>query len=522
MNSNIKIGTGKINFKITMITGLTSLLIVAGFAEPAHKLFDPLYFHSGIQLHSVVRQSMTNPCWNFRDDSTSTVRYSLQAGSTNGDFRRILDPGQINDSYWTASGSQRLGERSLFYGSFSYRFQTAADKTWSHNRQPYSGLPFVFADSSTGDWELNGLMWNVDISREFIRDRVYGGISVFYNVDEEYQDIFPRPKGNHRDMYINTGIGAVSSNDSRLGFMLKYFNIQESLATSKYSLDQEKTPIFYKLRGLDTPLIFRGQTSEERLYSIDGLAVSIDGTIRKFMDSKIDFAANYGSSTADNVDGGAYPIEQGSWEDEYASYAVDFTVFLGNNTDIVFYSNGLQRFQSATHPDLHLEIYHETERQLSGGIILNLGTKSSWFLSPSAEITSRMLKREDTFNGILDYFPGTLWKYHLLVDTPDRGYVDFKFGVGFDKYFVGNDEIFLPNNVGFYYQSITANDELYYGTDYTSFRFTEMLSFGQKRRYSLELEYLRLIPGDSQYFNYSFREQLQLNFIVEDLIRFTK
>lgn len=507
-----------------MIIGLLNLLITTttGFAGPAQKLFDPLSFHSGIQLHSVVRQSTTNPCWNIRDDSIAVVRYSLQTGSTNGDFHRVLDPGQINDNYWTAAGSQRLGEKSLFYGSFSYRLQNAADKTWSHNRQPYSGLPFVFADSSTGDWELNGLMWNVDISREFVHDRVYGGLSVFYNVDEEYQDIFPRPKGNHRDMYINTGIGAVSAKGSRLGFMVKYYNFQESLATSKYSLDQEKTPIFYKLRGLDTPLIFRGQTSEERLYSIDGLALSIDGTVRNFIVSKIDFAANFGNSVADNVDGGAYPIEQGTWEDEYASYVVKLTMSPARKTDVILYSGGLQRFQTATHPDLQLEIYNETERRLNGGVILKLGSGSGWLLSPSAEMISQMLKREDTFNGMLDYFPGTLWKYYLLIDTPDRGYVDFKLGLGLDVYSAGETEVFIPHNVGFYYHSVTAIDELYYGLNYRAFRFAEALSFGQKRRYSIGLEYLRLIPGNSEIFNYSFREQLQLNFVVEDLINFIK
>jgi len=514
----MKTNTGKI-LKNIIIIGLPSLLLNFGFSETAQGLFNPLHFHSGIQLQSVIRQSATNPCWNVRDDSLSTVRYELQSGSTSGDFRRVLDPGQINDSYWTASGSKRLGEKSLFYGSFSYRFQNAADKMWAHNRQPYSGLPFVLADSSTGDWELSGLMWNVDISREFIRDKVYGGISVFYNVDEEYQDIFPRPRGNHRDMYINTGIGAVSPGDSRLGFMLKYYNMQESLKTSKYSLDQEKTPIFYKLRGLDTPLIFRGQTSEERLYSIAGMAISIDGTIRNFVASKIDFAANYGTSTADNMDGENYPIEQGKWDDEYAGYSVELTMSPDRNLDIILHSNGLQRFLSATHPDLQLEIYSETKRLLSGGITLNMGLLSGWLISPSIEMTSQMLKRVDTFNGILDYFPGTLWKYHLFIDTPDRGYVDLKLGAGVDYYTAGNSEVFLPNDVGFYYRSVTAIDELYYGTNYTAFRFSETLSFGQNRRYSLVLEYLRLMPRNPEYINFDFREQLKLNFIVEDLIR---
>ena len=522
MNSVMKLTSRNIPLKTGLILGVLLLLVIRGSAGSGLTLFDPSNFHTGIQLYSIDCQSLSNPAWNVRDDSIISVSYSLQSLSSNGDFRRRLDPGKLRDNYWTAQGSKRLGERNLFYGSFTYRLKNAGDKMWAHNRQPYSSLPFVFADSSTGDWELNGLMWNMDVSREFVRDRVYGGISVFYNVDEEYQDIFPRPKANHRDMYINTGIGVISARGSRLGFMVKYYNFQESLATSKYSLDKEKTPIFYKLRGLDTPLIFRGQTSEERLYSIDGLAVSIDGTVRKFMGSKIDYAASYGTSAADNVDGGAYPIKQGTWDDELASYTVNISLLLCNNMGIVFYSNGLQRFQSATHPDLQLEIYHETERQLSGGISLNFGAKFGWAISPSAEMTSRMLKREDTFNGILDYFPGTLWKYHLLLDTPDHGHVDFKLGMGLDKYFVGNDEIFLPNNVGFYYQSITAKDELYYGTDYTSFRFMEMLSFGQKRRYSIELEYMRIMPGNSEFFNNNFREQLQLNFVAEDLISFMK
>jgi len=517
----MKTDLGNIELKITLLAGLLSLCFVNGFAETRGGLFDPLRFHSGIRLQSISRQSASNPCWNVRDDSVAMVRYSLQSFSTDGDFCRVLDPGRINDSYWTASGSKRLGASSLFYGSFTYRFQNASDKMWSHNRQPYAGLPFVFADSSTGDWELNGLMWNVVISREFIRDRVYGGISVFYNVDEEYQDIFPRPQGKHRDMYINTGIGAVSSSDSRLGFMLKYYNFQESLTTSKYSLDQEKTPIFYKLRGLDTPLIFRGQSSEERLYSIEGITLSIDGVISDFLFRKIDFAANYGISAADNEDSGAYPIAQGGWEDEYAGYAVAMTMAPGPQAAVLLYSRGMQRLQSATHPDQRVEIYRETERWLSGGVALKLGSQSGWLLSPSIEMTAQMLKRVDTFNGILDYFPGTLWRYHLLVDTPDRGYVDFKLGVGVDVYSVGDDKIFVPGYVGFYYRTVTAIDELYYGTDYRALRLSETLSFGKKRRYSVVLEYLRLMPRDSEYFKQDFREQLRLNFVVEDFIGFT-
>lgn len=501
-------------YKTVMVIGWLNLRIVVGFSEPVEGLFDPLSFHSAIRLQSAIRHSVGNPCWLLRDSPTESVEYSVQNVSFSGDFRRVLDPERIDDTYLTASGSKRLGENNLFYGSFSYRLQNAVGKLWSHNRQPYSGLPFILADSSCGDWELNGLMWNVEISHEFLHDRLYGGVSIFYNVDEEYKDIFPRPKGNHRDIFINTGIGAISAEALRIGLTIKYYDFQESLKTSPYSLDQEKTPIFYKIRGLDMPLIFRGQTSEERLYSIMGGALSVDGIVQNFCLGVLDFEANIGSSTADNVDGGAYPIKQGKWDDEYASYVLTLITQPMHNADIILFSRGLCRFQSATHPDLQREIYHETTRSLSGGIAMNLGVPADWQMSPSIEITSKMLKRLDTFNGILDYFPGTLWQGYLLLDTPDRALVDFKTGAGFEYSRVGKKAVYGPSKSGFYYQLVTAVDEQYYETSYTALHLFGQLFFGQKRRYSLGFKYLRMLPCNSEAFGY--REQLQIRFAIED------
>jgi len=499
---------------ISKFPGLILIGILTLYADSSGERFDPLVFHTGIQLASLQRISMSNPAWNLLDESTRSVKYSIQSRSSAGDFRRRLDPAGIRDYYWTAEGSRQLGAKSLFSGSFSYRFQNARDKMWAHNRQPYSGLPFVLADSTTGDWELNGLMWNVNISRELIRDRIYGGLAVFYNVDEEYQSIFPRPKANHRDMLINAGLGAVTARNSRLGLMIKYYNIQESLHTSKYSLDQEKTPIFYKLRGLDMPLIFRGQTSEERIYSIEGISLVVDGTLQRIDPVTIDFSASYGASKADNVDGGAYPIDQGSWNDEYADYALQMKFLPWHPHDIILFSRGFRRSHRATHPDRNLEIYAEERREISAGLTVHLRTKRGWRLSPTFEMRSDYIKRVDSFNGILDYFPGTMGKYSLALDMPDRKWIDVTLGFGFDRYLARDSEIYIPQNVGFYYQTLTAADELYYSSDYSALRASNMISFGKKRRYSLALEYLRLIPERTD--DFDFREQLRVSFIVED------
>ena len=502
--------------QIGIIIGLISWIMLSVNAQSPIRLYDPMPYHAGIFLQAVIDQSTANPSWNFIDDSVTSVKYSFQTLSTNGNFRRAMDPNGISDNYWTASGSKYLGEKSLFYGSFSYRLKNDKDKMWAQNRQPYTSLPFILADSSTGDWELNGLMWNVDISRELIRDKLYSGLSIFYNVDERYQDIFPRPRANHRDMFVNTGIGYIKDEKSRIGTMVKYYNIQESLTTSKYSLDQEKTPIFYKFRGLDTPLIFRGETSEERLYSIEGASLMIDGLVKHFDLADIDFSVNYGISHADNVDGGAYPIKQGKWRNQYGSYSLTLLFALGNTNCLKLFSNGFTRNLDAEHPDLHLDIYSEKEKIFNGGVTLDMGRQHGWMLSPTAEFLSRSFKRVDTFNGILDYFPGRLGRFYLKMDIPDRGFTDFNLGVGFDKYRVGDDKVYIPRNVGFFYQNVTMTDESYYSSDYSAFRISEQLSFGKKRRYLLVLDYLRIMP-DSDMFNY--REQLQLSLIVEDMMR---
>lgn len=506
------------NFKVPLVVGLLSLLFTIGYAEPDLYLFDPLGFHSAIRLPSGVWHPGINPCWSVQESLVTKVGYSAQNVSGAGDFHRVLDPGRISDTYWTAWGSKRLGGTNLFSGSFSYRLSRAAEKFWSQNRQPYSGLPFVLADSSCGDWELNGLMWQVEISRVLLKDWLYGGVAVFYNVDEEYQNIFPRPRGNHRDIVMDAGIGAAQAERWRIGITLKYYNFQESLKTSGYSLDQEKTPIFYKVRGLDMPLVFRGQTSEERLYSIAGTALSVDGMVHNFRSLTIDFAANLGTSIADNVDGGAYPIEQGSWDDEYASYVLALTARSGLNVQIVFFSSGFYRFQSANHPDLRQGIYHETVRRLSGGIGLNLGSAAGWRVAPALEMTSKLLKREDSFNGILDYFPGTLWRGYLMLDIPEHARLDFATGIGFDSYFAGKSVVYEPPTSGFYYQTVTVVDQQYYGTDFTAFRLFEKLTFGRKRRFFLELEYLRTVPREVRTFKY--REQVQMRFAVEDPLQF--
>ena len=389
------------------------------------------------------------------------------------------------------------------------------DKMWVHNRQPYTGMPYILADSTTGSWNLKGLIWNVDISRELVRDHLYGGLSVFYNVDESVKDIFPRPMSRHRDMSFAGSLGWAAAGNLRVGMTLEYYNLQESMHTWPYRLDQEKTPIFFKPRGLDTPLIFHGQTSEERLYFIEGLLYSVDGQLQDFWFDEINISGNYGGSFAENVDGGAYPIDQGSWEDRYASFSADLLLSLNMWLNFRLFGNGWFREQTATHPDFALHIYSETERELRGGGSLAVGSARNIRLIPAATVVSRMLKREDSFNGILDYFPGTMVQVQLGIEFPRMPMGAYSCSFGSDVYTTRDNEIYKPNNTTFYYDLITAPDELFFDTDYRCFRFSQLLSLGEKRRFSLLLDYLRIMPENSDNFGDAIREQINLKFVLD-------
>ena len=119
--------------------------------------------------------------------------YTVAQDGHRGDFRRPFTARARSEYTATAGGQQVFGRRSLLAGSFSYRRQRLEEKMWVHNRAPYSGQPFLLADSSTGDFRLNGIFWEVLWSRNWIEQKLTSGIGLFYNVDEEYKTVFPKP-----------------------------------------------------------------------------------------------------------------------------------------------------------------------------------------------------------------------------------------------------------------------------------------------------------------------------------------
>ncbi len=501
-------------------TSLVIFLSIALFnglpAQYNQPVESSIRYYLGIDDSHLMQNRYPNPAWLYRDNHKNVVRYYFGYNNDNGKFKRPFDPGEKGEMTYRASGLKRLGDKNVFAGSFSYRNKSLKNKMWVHNSMPYTGIPFLLADSSTGGFNLNGILWEVEYASELIQNRLYSGLSIFYNVDEEYKTVFPKSQVKHRDLSIASGFGIVLNRHVSFGCNFRYFDFQEILRTTRYSLEQNKTPIFYKVRGLDNPLIFRGETSEERLYALQGHAFELDGEAKKIIADQINFTSGYEKARSQSEDGGAYPIKQGKWFSDKYFFLADFLFKITQRVGFSLFSFGELNKQTAEHPDLRIEIYEYRTQKLAGGCSFLYHITDGFNISPGLYFSSQTIKRIDKYNGILQYFStssigGTISSNFIFWRNL---HTDVAFGSelllldGFDIY---------KERTSFYYDLITKREGEYYKTDKRDYwvktKFNWIVS--PNSRYIIELKYNILKPINNMQFKNLDRKYLIINFIIE-------
>ncbi len=503
----------RIIYWLLLLTVWTSAVLAQMISEP---ITSPVTRYTGLSYNAG-----SNPAYLIFDYNGPSVTYRVDYLQTEGDFRRAFDPGRRADNYWTAAGRKALGERQVFSGSFSYHNQSLDEKMWVHTRQPYIGIPFLLADSSVGGFNLNGICWQMDYGVELIPEKLAGGLSIFYNVDESYKTVFPKPKNNTRDLYVTLGTGVNWRKNYRFGFSTSYFSFQEINATSKYSADQDMTPIFYKIRGFDNSLSFYGETSEERLTEIEGFTIDLD-LVRVA-------GAGYSGLISGGVevaqahlqDGGSYPVEQGWWWSNRYYFSNDLKIKVTDQLFTGLALHGELNTQTADHPDLEIKVY-ESRFELLGG---------SWKLGYSILNTSyhfaingysQSLTQTDLYNGLLLYFPinGVGMELGLQHRLLDKLQIDLLAETLFNK--SGAGEVFA-DYTNSYFKEVTTTEIDYYGSDWLAGKFEACLSwYGNNLvKYTLAGRYtnkiLKTANGEDSYINTANRKTFNISLIIERL-----
>ena len=107
-----------------------------------------------------------------------------------GDYKRPLDPLAKFYHNIEASAYQRMNNGIVFAGRFAYRNEQRKNQMWLHNAESNIDVPFYFADSTTGDFNLNGIDWNI-IFVYPLSEVTHLGVDLFYNVDEQFKSFSP-------------------------------------------------------------------------------------------------------------------------------------------------------------------------------------------------------------------------------------------------------------------------------------------------------------------------------------------
>jgi len=426
--------------------------------------FTALETYIGLNPDSLIQGARLNSAWIVRDFQQDKYYYKSRVNTVQGRFRRPYDPHSEQDYELLAAGRRSISKQSVFSGYFGYHRQILGRKRWVHNRLPYRGMPFLLADSSTGDFNLNGIHWGVSFSQMLVPGRFFWGSSFFYNVDETHKTVFPKPINKHRDLMLRLNSGLQLGPRAAAGLSVAYFDFQSMMETTRYSLEQNKTPTFFKIRGLDNPIIFRGETSEERRLDLQGVCLDLDAEFHRLILHRMEFRAGYEQAGAQNIDGGAYPVKQGKWFSERLYFKTELRQPLMPGLALSLFSQGQNCRQYANHPDFKVEIFSYGTQQLLGGLSLQWQLSEQAHLSPGFYMASNTLKRIDKFNGLSQYFAQDALGLQLAYARRKTGRYGIQFKAGSEFSGLREKEIFAANT-GWYYETISAAEAAYYGSD---------------------------------------------------------
>ncbi len=288
-----------------------------------------------------------NPASLFEDESKKSIWMGAVSNHLSGDYHLPFDPQEINSYNYFARTIYPLSENDIFKGTFTYRHQNDKQVLWMHQNRRLEENPYLLADSTSGDFVLNGILWSAEWAHRY-KNRILFGLGVIYNVDQRLKQVFPKPLNKHRDMIFKSGL-QFSLDKWKIGLSYHYIDEQEKVEIRKYNLEQNLTPTLFKFRFSDLPVILRGRTSEERVTTYQAHAIGFE------LSKKITFFnlithMRYISAKSNTMDGGTRAQNEGSYDKNEFLGALKISYNLIKTKYFISY-NYYNRFLSAYHPD---------------------------------------------------------------------------------------------------------------------------------------------------------------------------
>ena len=317
----------------------------------------------------------------LEDENSKSFWLGFNTFNISGDFRLPFTGQEIRRQNFFVRSVYPLSEKDIFKGAFIYRHRVDETVLWLNQSRHLRENPFLFADSSSGDFRLNGLFWSAEWAHRFSKAILFG-VGLFYNVDQRLKQIFPKPLDKHRDIFIKSGV-QFSLSRWKVGITYHFVDEQEKIEIKKYNLEQNLTPTLFKFRYFDLPVILRGRTSEERKVEYTAHAWGLQLS-RDFDSFLLSGYLRYLLARSETMDGGSRAQNEGHYQKkEFRAGLKIIREQIATKYLIEYqYSN---RFLDAYHPDFNfIIIKHPYENHH-----INVGFK--WKLSSHSSLFSDFL-----------------------------------------------------------------------------------------------------------------------------------
>jgi len=436
-------------------------------------------------LMRALRPDM-NPASLTPDNIPYSYAFQYRNHTAGGDFRLPFTPEKKRYQNISVSAFKEMDNGLLFAGQFTYRYEQRKNKLWLHNAETHVDIPFYFADSSAGDFDLNGIDWNVLFSYP-LTQHLRGAVDIFYNVDEQFKSVFPKPNIKRNNVLVRPGL-ALSKEHLHLGIRASFFQFKEEMNTRRYSLEQGLSPTLMRIRGLDKPFITYAQTSAERLQTIDGYGVGGNLNIHDFLDLN----SEYEHARTFIVDGGAWPEPQGNWELQRFAFRAE----LGRKATLFFeYTDDRAE---GFHPVLERRIYAHNNRYMEYGISLPYrpSPRESWTGSIAYAFCD--LLREDNFSGLLYYFPENLILLNMHYRYEHRS-VRYELEFGYNILIDAAESVIYSDLTDWYFDEITEREIAYYEQDCSQLKAALKISMPLgKNRIQFSGDIIHQIPKNAE------------------------
>jgi hypothetical protein len=176
----------------------------------------------------------------------SWTEFAAGANPENGDFHRIREAGNRDHYVFKINSLQSFNNKFFLAGNFSYHNLEEKGARWNGIYDPYSGNPYILADSLSGttfhkeSYELSG-----QVAYKRSEKLIIGaGIDYYARVGAKQKD--PRPKTTVCYIGIHPSV-ILCREKYRLGFDLGFSNREEQIEYETYK--SNFTPVFFMFKG---------------------------------------------------------------------------------------------------------------------------------------------------------------------------------------------------------------------------------------------------------------------------------